>query len=545
MKFKIESLDELSDSRQIMESKPHKLTSIFIYILLTVIISFILWASFSEKEVVIKLTGIVNPNEESYVVSNPIAGEIKEVYMKNGQTIKKDAVLYKTDDTTLQIQKKKVEGQKKLLTNDINNLSKLKKSITDNTNYLKDNTEEKEYYLKYKNYEVGNNVSVEDKNNLINSKNDSINKINHLEKLSKSIEDNKNYNENGSIYNEQFNNYKISRKSIADKIVTLEKSKIKIQNQKDSNEQISQIDVEIQNVNNKLGALKKSKIELQTQKDSDDQLLQLDVEIQNNNNELSTLEKSKIELQTQKDSYKEQISQIDAEIQNNNNGLAKLESDIKLQVINSINELESQVKNTNSNAIKFDEVGNLSKEKNKTSLLAQIEGNLNLNDEKSKEIDLNLEEINKNIGKCEVKSNIDGRLDIKYNLEPGVMIQTGAIVANILPSSNNYKVELIIPDKDIGTIKKGQEVKYSFNSFPYNEYGFLKGSIKNISVNSQIDNKTGVSFYTGEGILKNNILYSHKNEKEVIKPGMTCDARIITRRENMLYYLLEKLNLKD
>ncbi|WP_407935022.1 MULTISPECIES: ATP-binding cassette domain-containing protein [Clostridium] len=304
-------------------------------------------------------------------------------------------------------------------TNDINNLGKLKKSIADDTNYFKGSKEEKEYYYKYESYILGNTVSVEDKTNLINSKNDSVNQINHLEKLIRSIEDNKNYNAKDSIYNEQFNNYQISRKSIDDKIQQLVISKKVLQN--------------------KIG--------------SDDA-----------------------------------ISEIDAEIQDNKNGLIKLESDIKLEARKSINELRGQLKTTNSNVIKFDEGVNLSKEKNKITLLAQIEEKLN---------------------------------------------------------SNAYKVELIIPDKDIANIKDGQEIKYSFTSLPYNEYGFLKGSMESISVTSQTDSEKGVVFYKGEGILKNNILYSHKNEEAVIKPGMTCEARIITRRENMLYYLLEKLNLKD
>ncbi|WLC69541.1 HlyD family efflux transporter periplasmic adaptor subunit [Clostridium estertheticum] len=476
MKFKIESLDDLSESRQVMETEPHKFTSIFVCILLAVIISFILWACFSEKEVVVNVTGMVKPSGQSYVVSNPIAEEVKEVYMKNGQTIKKDEVLYKTDDTPLKTQKSKVEGQKKVLANDINNLGKLKKSIADNTNYFKESKEEKEYYYKYESYFIGNKVSVEDKTNLINSKNDSVNQINHLEKLIKSIEDNKNYNAKGSIYNEQFNNYQISRKSIDGKMQQLLISKKVLQN--------------------KIGS-------------------------------------------------GDAIAQIDAEIQDNKNGLIKLESEIKLEARKSINELRGQLKTTNSNLIKFDEGVNLSKEKNKITLLAQIEEKLNSSEEKLKEVDVSLKEINENIEKCKVKSTIDGKLDIKANLQPGIIIQTGAIVANVLPKSNAYKVELIIPDKDIANIKDGQEIKYSFTSLPYNEYGFLKGSMESISVNSQTDSEKGIVFYKGEGILKNNILYSHKNEEAVIKPGMTCEARIITRREKMLYYLLEKLNLKD
>lgn len=476
MKFKIEDINDLSDSRQVMEAKPHKFTSIFIYILLGAICIFITWAWFSEKEIVVKVPGIIKPNEQSYVVSNMVAGEIKEVNMENGQDIKSGQVLYKIDDSSLQNQKNKLENQKEDLTKDTKNLEKFKKSIDDNTNYFSDNEEEKEYYYKYKSYETGNKVSVGDKTNLIDSKNEAVNKISKLEILIKSINDNQNYNEEGSIYNEQFNNYIISKKSIEDKIDFFEKNKEALKNQ---------------------------------------------------------------------NAPKEQIDQIDSEIEANKNALVKLRSDINLQTKNSINELNEQIKNINSNVSKFDEGVSLSKEKNKLTLLAQIEEKFNLNNDKLKEVDFNIEEVNKGIEKCEVKSTVDGKLDIKADLEPGVMIQTGAVVASILPKENNYKVELIIPDKDIGNIKNGQEVKYNFTSLPYAEYGFLKGNIENLSVNSQVNNETGIVYYLGEGTLDTNKLFSNKNEEAVIKLGMTCEARVITRSEKMLYYLLEKLNLKN
>lgn len=476
MKFKIEDINELSDSRQVMEAKPHKFTSIFIYILLASILIFILWAWFSEKEIVVKVSGIIKPNEQSYVVSNMVSGEVKEVNMENGQDIKNGQVLYKIDDSNLQSQKNKLGNQKEDLTKDTKNLEKLKMSIDDNTNYFSDNEEEKEYYYKYKSYEASNKVSIEDKRNLIDSKNEVANKIGKLETLIKSINDNQNYNEEGSIYSEQFNNYRISKKSIEDKIEKLERNKEELKNQS---------------------------------------------------------------------APKEQIDQIDSEIEANKNALVKLRSDINLQIKNSINELNEQVKNIDSNVSKFDEGVSLSEEKNKVTLLAQIEEKINLNKDKLKEVDFNIEEVNKGIEKCEVKSTVDGKLDIKANLEPGAMIQTGAIVASVLPKENNYKIELIIPDKDIANIKNGQEVKYNFTSLPYAEYGFLKGNIENISVNSQVNNETGIVYFIGEGTLETDILYSNKNEEAVIKPGMTCEARVITRSEKMLYYLLEKLNLKN
>ena len=49
----------------------------------------------------------------------------------------------------------------------------------------------------------------------------------------------------------------------------------------------------------------------------------------------------------------------------------------------------------------------------------------------------------------------------------------------------------------------------------------------------------------GEGSLSSNVLYSNKGEESYIKSGMTCEARIITRKEKMLYYLLEKIGFKN
>ncbi|MGL5084993.1 MAG: biotin/lipoyl-binding protein [Clostridium sp.] len=476
MRFKIENIEELSDSRQVMEGKPHKFTSIFIYILLVSVFSFLLWSWFSEKEVVVKISGIVKPSEQVYTVSNQVSGAVKEVNMQDGQDVKKGDLLYTIDDTSLQSQKGKLDNQKIYINKTIENLEKFNKSIEDNTNHFKESEDEKEFYYKYKAYESGNKVSIEDKNSLTVSKNDLNKKIDGFKTLNKSIDNNQNYNEDGSVFSQQFNNYEISRKPVEDKISQLEKNKEELKNQNAPNEQ---------------------------------------------------------------------IVQVDAEIQNNKTALTKLNSDIKLQIQNSIDDLNTQIKSIDSSINKFDEGVGLSKEKNKIAILSQIEEQRNLNNEKLKEIDLELKDINHSIDSCEVKSENDGKLDLKAELKAGIMIQTGIIVADVIPKEDKYKVDLIIADKDIANIKEGQEIKYSFASLPYNEYGFLTGRIDSLSVNSKIDNERGTVFFTGEGSIEKNKLYSNKGEESEIKAGMTCEARVVTRKQKMLYYFLEKLNLKN
>lgn len=107
MKFKIEDINSLSDSRQVMESKPNKFIMIFIYILLLSILTFFIWAWFSEKEIVVKVSGTVRPSGEMQTISNIVQGEVKSVKMKNGKKVSKGDILFEIDSTNLEQEKNK------------------------------------------------------------------------------------------------------------------------------------------------------------------------------------------------------------------------------------------------------------------------------------------------------------------------------------------------------------------------------------------------------------------------------------------------------
>ncbi|UZM99428.1 hypothetical protein OL548_03480 [Lysinibacillus sp. MHQ-1] len=65
MRIKISNLNELTDSREILESKPHPFVSIFISILVVILICALAWSYFGEIDTVAKANGIVRPNEKS------------------------------------------------------------------------------------------------------------------------------------------------------------------------------------------------------------------------------------------------------------------------------------------------------------------------------------------------------------------------------------------------------------------------------------------------------------------------------------------------
>ncbi|EGT0682107.1 HlyD family efflux transporter periplasmic adaptor subunit [Clostridium perfringens] len=499
MKFKIDNIENLSDSRQVMESKPNKLMFIFLYIIIALIVTFFIWSWFSEKEIIVKVNGVVRPDNEIQAISNIVQGEVESIKMKNGESVSKGEVLFKIKSTELGNKKNQVEEQIKYINTDNENLEKLNKSINDNTNYFENNDKEKEYYYKFQSYEAGNKVSLEETNNISSSKDNLNNEKDGLKILSKSISENKNLNKEGSVYSSQYESYASSKAMIQNKTDQLENSK------KALNEQIE--------ANNK------------------------------EKNNLSD-ENSKAIIDDKNKQINNQISQIDLEIKNNNEQLDKLKSDTLAQIKGSIDKINQNLNKLESNLSSLDESSNISKEKNKTTFLAQIEEKINMNNQKKKELEENKKQIEQSIEKCSVKAPSDGKLNINANLEKGVILQTGAIVASIIPNSDTYRVELMIPTKDIANIKVSEDVKYSFEALPYREYGFLEGKIENLSPDSKVDSEKGISFFTGEGSLNSNRLYSNKGEESFIKPGMMCEARIITRKEKMLYYLLEKIGLK-
>ncbi|SQC85682.1 bacteriocin ABC transporter bacteriocin-binding protein [Clostridium perfringens] len=508
MKFKIDNIENLSDSRQVMESKPNKFIMIFIYILIAVIATFLTWSWFSEKEIIVKVQGVVRPDNEIHSISNILQGEVKSVKMKNGEEIKKGDILFEIDSSELQDKKNQIDEQINYLDKDNKNLEKLNKSINENTNYFENNDEEKEYYYKFKSYEAGNKVSLEEKNNISDSKNELLNEKANLEILSKSISENKNYTEKGSVYSAQYDSYISSREMILNKTEQLKSSKDSLNKEIESNNK------EIEGLNSE-------------------------------NNTIENLEEKKLVFDEKNKKLNNQVEQIDLEIKNNNEQLEKLKSDTIAQIKGNIDKINQSINKLDSNISSSEESVNISKDKNKTTVLAQIEEKMNLNIQKKKELEENKKQIEQSIEKCIVKAPVDGKLNVNINLEQGVILQTGAMVANIIPDSDTYKVDLMIPTKDIANIKDGEEIKYSFEALPYREYGFLDGKVESISPDSKIDNEKGIAFFVGEGSLNSNSLYSNKGEESFIKPGMMCEARIITRKEKILYYLLEKIGLKN
>lgn len=160
MKPIILNLNEMSDSREVYESKPNIFLSLFVYVVFGIFVIALIWMYFGRIDVVVKSEGILRPNNQVATVVNNYTGTIKEVNIQDGQEVTKGDILYVIEHEDLLKQKNYYETQLSEIIKEITNLQTYKKSIEDGKNYFNKNDEE--YYLKYRSFYINYKISEKD-----------------------------------------------------------------------------------------------------------------------------------------------------------------------------------------------------------------------------------------------------------------------------------------------------------------------------------------------------------------------------------------------
>ncbi|WP_029688023.1 HlyD family efflux transporter periplasmic adaptor subunit [Thermoanaerobacter sp. A7A] len=220
----VQNIEELTDSRELLESKPHPIASVSVYILLLLITSFLIWSYFSEKEIVVKANGIIRPYKDEFIISNKVTGNVERIYVTDGQKVKKGDALYVIEHKNLELQKSILEKQLANKISEVENLKKLKNSIQDGKNYFDKSSEnEMYYYYKYLDFYI-NKKAIESQLYGINVQAQNIDNIlENLKNLKKSIDQNENKINNDTSYYNQFVDYQMNINQRQDKIEQLQR----------------------------------------------------------------------------------------------------------------------------------------------------------------------------------------------------------------------------------------------------------------------------------------------------------------------------------
>ncbi len=128
-----------------------------------------------------------------------------------------------------------------------------------------------------------------------------------------------------------------------------------------------------------------------------------------------------------------------------------------------------------------------------------------------------------------------GKLVYAGMIQENQILNTNQEVFNINPGNEQFFGEMPIPQNSMGKVMKGQKVLIKLRSYPYEEYGMLRG---NISYIADVPYKDSVFISKVDFKIKNS---SDMKKSIHLKPGMMADAEIITQDANILQRISRNL----
>lgn len=122
----------------------------------------------------------------------------------------------------------------------------------------------------------------------------------------------------------------------------------------------------------------------------------------------------------------------------------------------------------------------------------------------------------------------NGKVSFAGIVQQNQVLQSGQDVFYINPGNNNFFGEMAIPQANMGKVKENQEVLIKLRSYPFEEYGMIRGRISTIN---DVPYKDSVFLSRVDFDIKNT---TDLKRPVHLKQGMLADAEIITEDATML-----------
>lgn len=144
------------------------------------------------------------------------------------------------------------------------------------------------------------------------------------------------------------------------------------------------------------------------------------------------------------------------------------------------------------------------------------------------------------VERLQVRSPVDGIVK-SFNVRVvGGVVAPGSVVVEVVPVGEQMMAFTRVAPKDIGNVTLGQKVELKVQAYDYARFGTISGRVESISAGTFQDEKTGEPYYKVRVQLDQ--LYAGKNkDQNLLVPGMTLTADILTDRTSLLWYLLSPI----
>ncbi len=144
------------------------------------------------------------------------------------------------------------------------------------------------------------------------------------------------------------------------------------------------------------------------------------------------------------------------------------------------------------------------------------------------------------VERLQVRSPVDGIVK-SFNVKVvGGVVAPGSVVAEVVPVGQKMMAFTRVAPKDIGNVAIGQKVQMKVQAYDYARYGTIPGRVESISAGTFQDEKTGEPYYKVRVEL-DRVYAGKQQDKNLLVPGMTLTADILTDRTSLLWYLLSPI----
>ncbi len=134
---------------------------------------------------------------------------------------------------------------------------------------------------------------------------------------------------------------------------------------------------------------------------------------------------------------------------------------------------------------------------------------------------------------------ISGRIQGLTVTQGGAVLPPGAVIAEVVPESDEMIAEVRISPRDIGHIREGADVLVKVDTFNYSRWGGIKGTLQTLSASSFRDEE-GLPYFRATVRLEKNYVGSDPRANYVT-PGMTLVADVKTGEKTLIEYLLRPI----
>ncbi|WP_166894685.1 HlyD family efflux transporter periplasmic adaptor subunit [Massilia sp. CCM 8734] len=128
----------------------------------------------------------------------------------------------------------------------------------------------------------------------------------------------------------------------------------------------------------------------------------------------------------------------------------------------------------------------------------------------------------------------------------GQSVQAGTVLATVLPMGSVLEAKLLVPSQAKSSVAVGQQVQMRIDAFPYQKYGLVAGTVKQVERNPINDgaqapdtpNAADIPIYRATVAMSTNSMMMY-GKRRPFEPGMTLEADIFHDRRKLIEWIVD------